>query len=338
MKTNPSKTIYIVFYSPIGRKSLALILLIVLINSKICHSQQSPQYSQYLQNSFVINPAITGVEDYLDITAAYRNQWTGFEGAPNTATISLNTPLYLLKSKAKTNNETSFQGVGAFVFADNAGPISQTGFYGSYAYHLKLSSDWSLSVGTFIGAQQFKYDSSEAILLQNPNDPIVQSFSGVQFDMGLGTYLYSKSFFLGLSVNNIFDNNIPSENQNGVLTNDGRINRNYSLLMGSRMELTDQWQFVPSTLLRAVEGAPIQWDIAAKFVYNNTIWFGTGYRNEDALIGLAGFNITESFLVSYSYDYSLNRFSGLQSGTHEILLSYRYVFGNKKCACPLNSL
>lgn len=316
-------------------------ILFIVISSWCVHialAQQSPQFSQYLQNSYVINPAITGVEDYLDVTAAYRNQWTGFDGAPRTGTLSINSPLYLLKSEAKTNSETSFQGVGAFIFTDNAGPISQTGFYGSYAYHLKLNSDWSLSMGTFIGAQQFKYDSTEAILLQNPNDPLVQSFSGIQFDMGLGTYLYSKTFFIGLSANNIFDNSIPSDNQNGVLTNDGRINRNYNLLLGSRIELSENWQLVPSSLLRAVEGAPVQWDIATKFVYNNAFWAGAGFRNEDALVALAGLNITKNFLVSYSYDYSLNRFSDLQTGTHEILLSYRYVFGTKKCACPLYSL
>lgn len=309
-----------------------------LIIATTATAQQSPQFSQYLQNSYVLNPAVTGVESYFELSGSYRNQWTGFDGAPSTITLSVNTPVHILKGQLQRKDGESFQGVGGFIYSDKAGPISQTGFYGSYAYHLRLSSEWYLSLGTFIGAEQFGYDSSEAVVLQNQNDNLLQSFSAFAFDMGLGMYLYSKTLFAGLSVNHIFDNGIPYDNNTGIVTTNGSVSRNYNFLVGSRIPISDEFEMVPSVLLKTVSGAPLQFDIAAKFVYNGAFWAGAGYRNQDALIALAGFTFSRNFLVSYSYDYSLNRFSNAQSGSHEIILSYRFPFANQKCTCPQYSL
>lgn len=300
--------------------------------------QQNPQFSQYLQNPFVINPAMTGVEDYIDLTAAYRNQWTGFDGAPRTATFSFNASLHLLKAQLQRKEGESHQGIGAFIYTDDTGPIKQSGFYGSYAYHLKVSSDWFVSMGAFVGANQFRYDASDAILLQNPNDILVNSFSDFNFDMSLGLYAYSEYLFLGVGANQIFDNEIPYDVDNGILTTDGRLQRNFNFLVGSRINLSTDWQIVPSALIKTVSNAPLQWDLGTKLVYDNKLWGGIAYRNQDAVVGFFGLRFSKNFLVSYSYDWSMTEFSGQQSGTHEVILGYRFDFGEQKCACPKYSL
>ncbi len=300
--------------------------------------QQNPQFSQYLQNPFVVNPGMTGVESYLELTAAYRNQWTGFEGAPKTATFSFNTPTYLLSSKSSVREDDTHQGVGAFVYTDDTGPIKRGGFYGSYAYHLKVSDQWLVSLGTFIGATQFKYDASEAVLVQNPTDILIQTVSSIDLDMSLGVYLYSDYLFAGIAANHILNNEIPYEVTNNTLTTTGRFNRNFNLLLGSRIPLNDLWEIVPSTFLKAVSNAPIQWDINSKLVYDEKFWGGLSYRNQDAIVVMAGLNLGNNFLLSYSYDWSLSDFSGQQSGTHEIVLGYRFQFGNQKCGCPQYSM
>ena len=317
--------------------SLQLQIAIVFFVSSIVNGQQNPQFSQYLQNPFVINPAMTGVEDYIDLNASYRNQWTGFEGAPKTTTFSFNSSLYLLKAKLQKRGGESHQGVGAFVYSDNIGPIKQSGFYGSYAYHLKMSDDWFLSMGTFIGATQFRYDDSEAILFQNPNDALVQGFSSFNFDMSLGLYLYSDYLFGGISANQIFNNQMPFNEDDGILT-EGKFQRNYNFLIGSRINLNSNIEFVPSVLVKTVLNAPIQWDLGSKFVYNNNLWGGLAYRNQDAMVGFLGLRFLQNFMLSYSYDWSMTKFSNQQSGTHEVILGYRLSFGQQKCACPKYSL
>lgn len=317
---------------------IKLCLLLHLLFLSHLSSQQNPQFSQYLQNPFVINPALTGVEDYVDLNLAYRNQWTGFDGAPKTGTFSFNSSLHLLKGRLQRKQGETHQGVGAFLYTDDVGPIKQSGVFGSYAYHLKVATDWFVSLGTFIGATQFRYDDSEAILLQNPNDILVQSFSNVNFDMSLGLYVYSDYLFAGIAANQLFDNKIPFNIDNDILTTNGRLQRNFNLLLGSRIDLNNQWEFVPSVLVKTVANAPIQWDLNTKLAYEDKFWGGLAYRNQDALVGFFGLRLLKDFLVSYSYDWSLTEFSGQQSGTHEILIGYRFNFANQKCACPKYSL
>ncbi len=302
------------------------------------HAQQNPQFSQYLQNPFVINPALTGVEDYVDINAAYRNQWTGFEGAPRTATFSINSSLLLLNGELQPHEGQSHQGLGAFFYTDDVGPIKQGGFYGSYAYHLKVSQDWFVALGTFVGATQFKFDDSNVVLLQTPNDPVVQNFSDLNFDMSLGLYVYSKHLFAGISANQIFNNQIRSIAVNRQLNTNGTLEPNFNALVGSRIALNDVFEFVPHIFLKTVSNAPLRWDFGAKMVYDNKFWGGLSYRNQDAVVGFFGLRLFENAMLSYSYDWALTQFSNQQSGTHEIILGYRFDFAKQQCACPKYSL
>ena len=312
----------------------ALLLLFCCTNTS---AQQAPQFSQYILNPFVVNPGITGAEDFIEVTAAYRNQWNGMEGAPSTATFSLNTPLHLLQGKLNARDGASFQGLGAFAYTDKAGPISQNGFYGSYAYHLGLNQDWYLSLGTFVGAVQHAYDDSDAILLQNPTDVSVYSYAQLGFDMSLGLYLYSDTFFTGIGVHHLLGNPVEEVNQQPTATN-GNLQRTYNFLLGARFGSIDGIEVVPSTLLKHTANAPFQWDVSLKALYKGNIWAAISYRNQDAIVGMAGFRFWQHFMLSYSYDLATTAFKNDQSGSHEILLGYRFNLGNQKCSCSRYSL
>lgn len=316
-------------------KKNIFILLATLWMSTYTYGQQNPQYTQYLQNPFVINPAMTGLEDYLDITAAHRNQWTGFEGAPRTFTFSANTPLDFLKGQLTNGRERKRIGLGLFLTSDQTGPINRSSFYGSYAYHLKLDKTWYISFGTFIGATQFRFDENEAVLVQDSNDILVRDFSNMQFDMSVGIYLYSDFIFGGVSVNQIFDREIVLDLQNSSFEPTGKINRNFNFLLGSRIKAGRDSEVVPSLLVKYVDPSPVQWELGAKYVYDNRFWGGLAYRNEESVIALAGLRFLDNFLFSYSYDFVFeDDLSAGQSGSHELLLSYRFFFGNSNCRCP----
>ena len=304
-------------------------------------AQQTPQYSQYMVNPIVINPAITGVENYIDATVAHRNQWVGFEGAPNTGVISLSAPLGLLSGKLEGNPNTSHSGIGAFIYTDTAGPNNLSGYFISYAYHLKVSENWFVSLGSFLGYTQFRFDDDDVILVQNPTgDPLIQNFSTSNFDMSLGVYAYSKTLFMGFSSNQIFDSNLNYSIADGIVT-DGKVNRNYNFLLGGRISLDREWQIIPSVLLKSVSNSPVQWDLNTKAIYDNRFWFGGSYRHEESFYALAGFRFWNSLSVSYSYDFPISRIRNIQSGTHEIILSYRFSGkngGGKKCYCPAYSM
>ncbi len=323
-------------YSKSIRSKTMIILYVVLLSIKSI-AQQNPQFSQYLQNPLVLNPAITGAEDFLDVTIGYRNQWTGFDGAPKTGTLSFHTPTSLLFRTNRRATSESHSGLGAFIYSDDTGPINQSGYYLSYAYHLQASEEWFVSIGTFVGGSQFSFNANDVELVENPNDILVQNISNTNFDMSLGIYIYSKNLFMGITANKIFDQEIPYNIQNGALST-GTLPRNYNALLGSRIDLDRYWTIIPSGVIRTIENAPVQWDISLKAEYQNRLWGGISYRNEESVYALVGFRIWDSFYVGYSYDYPISEFGNNQSGSHEIVLSYRIFGGNNKCGCAVNSL
>ncbi|XLS29582.1 type IX secretion system membrane protein PorP/SprF [Flavobacteriaceae bacterium M23B6Z8] len=313
-----------------------LLVLFSMLSWLAVFSQQNPQFSQYLQNSMVLNPAITGTENYLEFALAYRNQWTGFPGAPKTATFTFQSPSGLLFSDRSDITE-SHSGLGAFIYSDETGPISRSGYYVSYAYHLKVSNDWFVSLGTYVGGSQFRFDENEVVLVDNPQDILIQSFSTTNLDISLGMYAYSNYLFLGFSANQLLDSRIPYDVQSGVLTT-GRLNRNFNFLIGSRISLDRDWTVIPAGVIRTLVDAPLQWDLSVKTEYQNRLWAGISYRNKESFYALAGFRLMERLSVSYSYDYPISELRNNQSGSHEIMISYRIFEGNKWCGCAVNSM
>src|SRR5436190_254408 len=73
-------------------KRLLLSIFVFLITLQFAIAQQKPQYTQYVLNNLLINPATTGIENYIDLKAGYRSQWTGLQGAPVTSYITGSVP------------------------------------------------------------------------------------------------------------------------------------------------------------------------------------------------------------------------------------------------------
>ena len=78
-------------------KRIVAIAAMFLFLSQGLNAQQDPQYSMYMFNGLYLNPAYAGSHEVISISAIYRHQWAGFEGAPRSASIGVHTPL--LKNK-----------------------------------------------------------------------------------------------------------------------------------------------------------------------------------------------------------------------------------------------
>jgi hypothetical protein len=53
--------------------------------------QAKPYYTQYILNNYILNPALSGIENYTNLKMSYRNQWTAIDGAPETVYFTINT-------------------------------------------------------------------------------------------------------------------------------------------------------------------------------------------------------------------------------------------------------
>lgn len=296
-------------------------------------AQQVQQYAQYMVNPYVINPAVGGTEDFTDVKASYRAQWTGLEGAPRTIYFSGHGSLGREFNQYHRKNESNkWHGVGGYAFSDKAGAIERNAIYGSYAYNLPLRRKLRLSVGLFLGLKQFRVDTDMFEDLTNGSDP--QLTGGVKSkvipDLALGGWLYDERFFVGFSVFQLLHNKVNLE---GATEDDGRLQPHYFLSGGLRIPINEDWNFVPSIIAKAVRPAPISVDYNLKIDYMDTYYAGVSYRSRDAFGLLVGTVLFRRVEVSYSYEFTVASVRHFNDGSHELIVGYR--FGHPKCVkCP----
>ncbi len=96
----------------------SLLLLSVLVSAEETVAQQLQQYTQYMLNDFVLNPAIAGKgKDYWDCRTNSRYQWQGITDAPRTYIMSLQGPFKNRK-----------MGLGSTLFTDITGTFNKNTF------------------------------------------------------------------------------------------------------------------------------------------------------------------------------------------------------------------
>ncbi|MBK9286668.1 MAG: type IX secretion system membrane protein PorP/SprF [Flavobacteriales bacterium] len=289
-----------------------LLLLIGLVIGSRATAQQISQYTQYVFNHFSINPGVAGSKDCLDVRLGYRRQWVGFENAPVTAWASLHG---VIKPKGKPYQQNR-HGVGAFVEADDTGPIGYTQFLLAYAYHIQMNKDSYMSLGFFGGMKQFKLDVSD-LTLNNYNDPILDAKRSTMIYPVItpGIWFYSKSGWAGLSIHQVLGNRITDVGE------DSRLARQFLASAGYRYRFSKTFSMVPSTLLKLGPATPLAFDINAMFEYKKRLGFGIGYRNQDAVSFMIKLPFLNYFTLGYSYDVTTSRLRVASSNTHEVILA-----------------
>ncbi|MFT4838098.1 MAG: type IX secretion system PorP/SprF family membrane protein, partial [Oleispira sp.] len=160
------------------KKLLAMGLFISVAATSIVNAQQDPQYTQYMYNQNIINPAYAGTQDGVNITALYRQQWSGITGAPETITLSGSTPL------------GERLGLGLSIISDNIGPVSETNAYGDFSYKLQVGEKTTLALGLKAGLTFFDVNLNTVQTTQ-PGDPLFsEELNETYLNLGAGAFLY----------------------------------------------------------------------------------------------------------------------------------------------------
>jgi len=295
------------------RKTTYILLFILL--PMLLGAQQLPHWSQYMINDYVMNPGITGKNSYFIGMSDNRYQWSGITDAPRTYILSVHGPL-------KKQN----MGVGGQLFVDITGPTRRTGFYGSYAYHARLTENIKLGLGLSAGILQFVMDGQK-ITLHDAGDYVLQNAmqSALLPDFNAGFYLYSDKFWVGFSSLQLFESRIKFFD---YMATEGVISRHYFGMAGYRLHVGDDFIFEPSVLTKYVKPAPFQFDAGLRAIYKETVWVGGSYRNRDAFSAYMGFLYRENLTIGYSYDFTTTNLKNYETGTHELLFGIR--FNNRK--------
>ena len=290
----------------------ATALLFLCCCALVSRAQQIPQYTQYVFNHFSVNPAVAGSKDCLDVRLGFRKQWVGFPGSPTTGWASLHGYIRP-KGKPFVRNR---HGIGAFIEADETGPLGYTHFYLAYAYHVQMAKDYYLSLGLFAGIKQEKIDVG-AVNAQDPTDPALSNGGSVLVypEIWPGIWLYSKNGWAGLSVPQALGNRIKDIGDNSRLT------RHFLASAGRRIRLSKYIGLVPNTLLKLSPGSPLAMDLNVFLEYRRKLGVGISYRNQDAIAFMLKVPFLKFFTLGYSYDVNTSRLRVANSNTHEIILA-----------------
>jgi type IX secretion system PorP/SprF family membrane protein len=320
-------------------------------------AQQQPQYTQYIINNYILNPALTGIENYTDVKVSHRHQWVGLQDAPVTTYLTLHKPLG--KQDDRTT-ATSFDmpgenprgrnfwqdyeaakphhGIGMKIINDRTGPLNRFAGYISYAYHIGISARTSIAAGFEAGVQDIFLNRSKLDFgTANPVDPAVYNsgeINSLKPDFGAGIWVYSADYFIGVSAQQIIPQKIYFSD-NTVKQQQSKLVPHLFATAGYRFFIDDDISMIPSVMLKYVQPAPASIDINAKFQYRDLLWVGAGYRVKDGFNAMLGVNVSNTFNVSYAYDYTTSALNTITKGTHEIVLGF--LIGNKYGDwCPRN--
>ncbi|MEJ8803939.1 PorP/SprF family type IX secretion system membrane protein [Pontibacter sp. H249] len=329
----------------------ALVYFVMLVSAE---AQQRPQYTQYVLNNYLTNPAVGGIESYADLRLGYRTQWAGLEGAPksfyatmhgsignsnNSVGSGSNRPKetksrYGFSKKSSYKKSRPHHGIGAIAQVDEAGLLKTSTLNASYSYHQPLNRYMTLASGISSGITQFKVNTQEAVIF-DPSDPYLNSSfeNATKIDLTVGFWLYSSDFYLGVSGAQLLRNGNDFESAGTDRNPHMRQQAHFYATAGLRLQPSNYIALVPSVMVKATESAKPAIDFNARLMYAQRIWAGASYRHQDAMAVMAGVNINHIFDVGYSYDKSTSAISKVSAGSHEVVLGIK-LNNHRKIICP----
>lgn len=291
-------------------------------------AQQDAQYTQYMFNTLSVNPAYAGSRGQLSFAGLYRSQWVGLDGAPETFTLNLHSPI-----------RNSRLGYGISIVNDNIGDgvVQETFLDAVISYTIDVSMTGRLSFGLKAGGNMLSLDfnglrnfDQEVVAQDNIDNKFTPNF-------GVGVYYRTDRFYAGLSAPNIMESEYFDNDNEGNSVNFQAAERiSFYFITGYVLELGSDLKFKPALLTKAVGGAPLQVDLSANFLFNDRFGFGAAYRWDAALSGMVGFQLTEQLMVGLAYDRETTELGGTQfnDGSFEIFLRLELLKSFQRTVSP----
>lgn len=291
------------------KKIVTLAFALVALCSLDGVAQQLWRRTQFAINPFLVNPAIAGTENQIPLYISYRNQWTGFKGAPVT----------MLASGHMQGPRNS--GFGAILQRDDTGgAITRTGIEAVGAYHIDLNNYDGISFGLGLSANQFKIDNSKLVVTDQTDVALngMQPESALNIDADFGMVIYGEDYYFGFSTPNLLQSKLKVS---GVNPADNRNVRHYQIVGSYTYDINDNFDIQPSGLIKLTNNTPPQMDMNVRVGYQKMAWSSISYRIKDAIaLGFGGFY--QNFLLGYSIDFTTSKARVMSPFTHEIMMGY----------------
>lgn len=285
-----------------------LVFLFTLLLKNNIEAQTLFQYNFYTQNQFVLNPASVG-QSSSDVFVNYRQQWLGFDGAPRTTMIGAQT------NYGKNN------GIGLLLMNNRWGLVDDNLVRLSNSYRLRLSKEEQLRFGLSIGLTDRQIDFSKINVQNISEDDFLNSRLSTlsdewSFNTGFGITYSRSGLLLTVSSPELYN------------TRDKQFLQSKIALVSYSLPLAQKVRLTPSTLIRATEYNPVQYDFSLKLAWNNMIWVQPTYRSSKNIILSSGINY-ENLSLGYSFELAGSD-NNIANNSHEIVFALSFKKKNKK--------
>ena len=276
-------------------------------------AQQLQTSSLYEMQGVLHNPAMAGILQKGLIAASYRDQWSGTNNHPRTAT--------LFGSFALPGQNI---GLGGYIYTDKTGPTSRTGLQLAFAKHIPLANDAKLSFGIEARGLQYSIDISK---LQESlgSDPVLAAGNNkFKFDAGFGVAYAGKKLQVGAAVSQLVQSKLGFYTGNLTRTEEGRLYRHYYLHGSYKWNPDGNTAVTPNFLMIYLPNAPVELQGGVRVEHSEIFWWGVAHRLHQGFILSAGVNIHKKFTVGYAFDIYSEPFNEFEKGSnaHEVILRY----------------
>ncbi len=300
------------------KKLFLLALLAIAITET--KAQQDPQYTQYMYNMSVINPAYAGSKETVSGGVLYRQQWVGIEDAPTTGTFFMHSPV------------GRNVGLGLSIISDKIGPVEENNFYADFSYTLNLGGEHKLAFGLKAGATMHKIDFTGIPATLPQTDPIFESSNPntTFLNLGTGLFYYTNKYYVAFSVPNML--------KSKYLDFDGRQYGtdvlHYFLTGGYVFDINPNLKFKPFAMVKTSINAPVSFDLSTNFMLYDKFEMGATYRLEDSFGAMINVAVSPTLRIGYAYDRVVSDIGVISPSSHEVILLYDLNFPKKVSRSP----
>jgi type IX secretion system PorP/SprF family membrane protein len=296
------------------------ILFLSFLLPAIGMAQQIPQYTQYIFNSLIINPAYAGTKESLNMNAISRYQWVGIEGAPKTQTFAMDGAI----------NEKI--GLGFHAIHDQTGIFRNSLLSGTFSYKINTSAKSKLSFGLSGGA--FFNGINGSLTTTDVPDPLISQGieSMISPNAAAGIFFHTETFYAGISASELLAglNNHSSNFQQS---------RHFFFTTGLVVPLNEALSLKTSILAKEDFKSSMAIDLNTFLLIYERLWIGGSWRSSAPIFMAGQMNerlrkrnslalmmelyLNSALRVGYSYDITTSALRNFH--THEFSLGYSII-------------
>ena len=261
-----------------------LLIIVVILFTITAKAQQNPQYTQYVYNMNIINPAYAGSKEALNLNFLARTQWVGIEGAPQTLTLGGHTPL------------GRNLGLGLSVIVDKLGPVKEQNIYADVSYTLNFDNERKLAFGLKAGFTAFNLCLTCLTSVDQETSAFLDRAANKTLpNIGAGLFYYTNNFYLGFAMPNLLET-FYFEKTGNQITN-GSEKTHFFLNSGYVFDLNRDVKLKPSIMVKATQGAPLSIDFSGNVLMYDKLEFGLSYRLTESVSALVNIRARKNLRI-----------------------------------------